>query len=671
LSALVCAAAIFTVGCHRNHLTSGYGVAWVTLSDSPGDFTSYIVNVDSLTLTGKNVGVITAVSAIETVDFTKLKTFSELWSTASIPNDTYTSATITMDYTGAVISVMVDGVPQKATVVGSDGAPITTVSITLQFDPNNQFVVTPTYATTFAQRVAVNMDLAASNVVNLATNPATVTVKPFLTIATSPPDNKPIRVRGPLINSCVCVGDYTYTVYVRPFSDEVNALGTLSIFNDANTIYSINGTAYVGVAGLTALSHLSAGSTMTAAFTTLEPTPTPSATAGIFHSIYVVAGSTLEDFYTEGLEGDVIARSGNTLTVRGATLTQNAEELYTYINTPDSQVLLGPGTIVTADDSSNFTGLDYQSISVGQHITARGIYSLSSAGVTILDATGTSSTNTGSVRLQPTQLWGPLVSTSADNLVMNLQTINDWPVSIFNFAGTGVTAAKNSVAATYAVNTGSLALPAGTVAGDALWIDGVIAPFGAAPPDFNATSVNNEASVQVVDGTTMCGQVTQDCVPASLQVYWAKGTATPFATLADDSLTISLSNPNYTSGVIRIGPQSSNLTSLAATPKIVPVPSPATGTPGAAGTAGLPATFLPLFAVGNPVTASEITTTPSSGSTTSTQSTSLAMYHDFASFTAQVTEAMTAANPALQFEATGFYDRSTNTFNATSIDLVL
>jgi len=34
----------------------------------------------------------------------------------------------------------------------------------------------------------------------------------------------------------------------------------------------------------------------------------------------VVAGATLEDYYTSGLEGDVIARSGNTLTVRGATL---------------------------------------------------------------------------------------------------------------------------------------------------------------------------------------------------------------------------------------------------------------------------------------------------------------------------------------------------------------
>jgi len=167
------------------------------------------------------------------------------------------------------------------------------------------------------------------------------------------------------------LGVDTYTVYVQPFYDEVNrgSLGTLSIFNDPNaTVYTISGTTYVGTPGLSALSQTSAGSTLTAAYTTYKPTPTlnASVTAGKFTSTYVVAGATLEDYYTSGLEGDVIARSGNTLTVRGATL----EYLYgtaspstgynsAYINTPDAVVLVGPGTIVTADDNATLKGLDY------------------------------------------------------------------------------------------------------------------------------------------------------------------------------------------------------------------------------------------------------------------------------------------------------------------------
>src|SRR6202043_633918 len=109
---------------------------------------------------------------------------------------------------------------------------------------------------------------------------------------------------------------------------------------------------FVGPPGLTTLSQSSAGSTITAAYTTYQPTVTPSTTAGKFNATFVVAGSTLEDFYTQGLEGDVIARSGNTLTVRGSTLQLNtgASEYCTSwpsllgSSSVDAVVLLGPGT---------------------------------------------------------------------------------------------------------------------------------------------------------------------------------------------------------------------------------------------------------------------------------------------------------------------------------------
>ena len=327
-------------------------------------------------------------------------------------------------------------------------------------------VIQPTYASSSAIRLAIDLDIAASSVVNMATSPPTVTIKPFMTIATSAPDTKPIRVRGPLINSSIGAG--TYTVYVRPFFDEANSLGTLSIFNDPNsTVYTINGTTYVGSPGLSVLSQTSAGTTMTAAYTTYQPTPTlnASVTAGKFNPTYVIAGSTLEDYYTWGLEGDVIARSGNTLTLRGATVQfNNGTSILTSLTSIPDAVVIGPGTIVTADDNATLKGLDYNSVSVGQHITARGIYSLaaSSGVVTTLDAAGTSSTNTGSVRLVSTQLWGSLVSSAPGSAVLDLQTIDNWPVSNYNFTGNGAGAVTP---ASYAVNTGSLAIPAGTAAG--------------------------------------------------------------------------------------------------------------------------------------------------------------------------------------------------------------
>jgi hypothetical protein len=628
--ALLCTAAVFAAGCHHNNYTSGYGIGWVTLSDTPGDFTSYTVNVNSVTLTGKVTGVITAVAAVETVDFTKLNNISELWSAASIPNDTYTKASIVLDYTNANISVMVNGVPTKAKVVDATGAAVTTRTINVTLDSTNPLVIQPTYASSSALRLAIDFNLAASTVVNLATSPPTVTVMPFMTAATSAPDTKPVRVRGPLINSSVGLG--TYTVYVRPFFDEVNSLGTLSIFNDANTVYTINGTTYVGTPGINALSQTSAGTTMTAAYTTYQPTATLNATvtAGKFNSTFVVAGSTLEDFYTQGLEGDVIARSGNTLTLRGSTLQfNNGTSQY---NNADAVVLLGPGTVVTADDNTTLTGLNYRSISVGQHIIARGIYQLPASGVVTLDATSSSTANPGSVRLVSTELWGSLVSSAPGSVVLNLQTIDNWPVSNYNFTGNGAGAVTP---ASFAVNTGSLAIPAGVAAGNPLWIDGITTPFGSAPPNFNAFTINAELSV-----------------PARLQVDWTStGTTAPFATLTNTGLTIDLANANLTSAVIRIGSESIDLKApTSVSPLIVPqVPPPAT--------AGLPAVFLPLFAIGGPTPAT-------------TNTTGITVYNTFSTFVTQLPTSIVAATPALHFVATGVYNRGSNTFTASSIDVV-
>jgi hypothetical protein len=635
LVALLCACAfgLAAAGCHNDNQDSGFGVAWTTLTttDDAGQFSSYLVTIDSVVLVGALNGEVGAIEVPETVDFTKLTNLSELWGTVSVPVDTYTQAIITLDYTSAQISVLVNGAPAKVNIVDPSGAAVSTIAVTVNLDPQGGLVLQPTFATSNALRLAFNYDMTASNSVDMTTSPPTLTVKPFMSVATTAADNKLIRVRGPLINSSTSLG--TYTVVVRPFFDEVNSLGIDTIFNDANTIYTFNGT-FVGAAGLTALSQASAGSTITAAFCTFEPTPTPQAgvIAGIFHSVYVVAGSTLEDFFTDGIEGDVIARSGNTLTLRGGTLDANAAEVIQYEDL-DSQVLLGPSTIVTADGVSTFGTLNYNSIAVGQHITARGLYSLNAAGVTVIDSTG-SSVDTGSVRLQSTELFGTLNSTASGSLQLNVQNIGNYPVSVYNFAGNGVSAAQDPVAANFAVNTGALTLPP-AAPGDPLWVDGYAAPFGTAPPDWTAFSVNAEPAVA-----------------ATLAVVWTgTGTAAPFATLTATGLTIDLTNAAFGSGQLRIGADTINITTLSATPNIVP----AVAVPAA--TTGLPL-FNPRFSVG-PGANAETATNP------------ITSFITFAAFVTQLNTTFATPTPATQFVARGMYDNASNTFTASSIDVVL
>jgi hypothetical protein len=661
LGALLCTFAIFAAGCHNNNLYSNYGDVWVTLTDTPGDFTSYIVNVDSITFTRSDGVLVTGLATVETVDFAKLNNIAELWGTATIPIGTYTSASIVLDYTNAVISVMVNGLPVQASVIGAGGGAVTTVTVNVNLDSTdvqNQLVIAQTYATTAAQRLAVDFNLAASTeAINLTTAQPIVQVRPYLTAAIAAADNKPIRIRGPLINSNVALG--TYTVYMRPFYDEVDNLGTLSIFTNPSTNFAINGTVSTGTAGLTQLSQSSAGATITATYTTYQPTATPTATAGKFNALYLIAGSTLEDVYTQGLEGDVVARNGDTLTLQGSTLFVNSG--VSSYNVANAQVLLAPNTIVTADNTT-LTGLNYNSVAVGQHIIARGIYSLSGTTV-VLDSTGNSSTNTGSVRLISTSLWGSLVSSGAGNLLLNLQTINNWPVSDYTFAGNGTSAATDPVAASFSVNTGSLAIPDTTV-GDPVWATGLFAPFGSAPPDFDALSVNDELSVQQAGTSTSaptpvsCGQGNFVCSPASMRVRWA-GTTTPLAGLTPAGFSIDLSNSSYISGVIRIGPESIDLDSLPAPPQIVPTatPTPVTMTLTVPGSIAVtvPPVFLPRYSFGDP---------------TAVAPGGVHVFNVFGTFETSLTAALQSAS-ALDFEARGTYDRATNTFYAISVDVVL
>jgi hypothetical protein len=658
-AALLCAAAAMTAGCHHPSNISGYGVAWVTVTDEPGDYAAYDIIIDSVTLTRSDGEVVTAMATPESVDFTQLSNVSEFWGTATIPVGTYLSATITLDYTAAVIVPIGDGAPVAATVTAPGGLGVTTVSEKVTFDPANPLVVSPTYASTSAELLTIDVDLAASGYVYGTANPPAVVVRPWITAGVQPADTKLIRVRGPLINSSLDVD--TFTVYVRPFYDEVNNLGTLTVFNSPSTIYTLNGTVYVGNSGLEALAQLSAGTTVAAAYTTFQPTfnPANSAPAGKFNTVYVVAGSTLEDEYTEGISGDVIARDGNTLTLHSSTLILNTADTFTY-ETADTTVLLGAGTIVTADDNSTLTALNSDSVAVGQHITARGIFEESAAGAITLDSTGTSSTNTGSVRLQSTQLWGSLVSSTSDSLEIALSYINNWPVSIYNFTGNGPTTPSAASFDVSTVYVPAPAIPSGVVAGDPLWINGVFSPFGSAPPDFDAFAVNSQASVQVAgttpgtEGTETCGIGSQVCVPASLQVLWSTtgGTTTPF--VGFETLTgfsVDLTNPHLVSAVIRIGPQSIALSSLPASPQIVPT------------TLAVTSTFAPRYSVGNPITS---TTTSTVAGTTS-----LYVYSDYSSFINQTNIIMSASDPAVQFEARGVFNPATNTFTATTMNLVL
>jgi hypothetical protein len=100
--------------------------------------------------------------------------------------------------------------------------------------------------------------------------------------------------------------------------------------------------------------------------------------------------------------------------------------------------------------------------------------------------------------------------------------------------------------------------------------------------------------------------------------------------------------------VIRIGSETIDMKSLTVNPQIAPYAMPAPST-------GLPATFLPLFAIGNLSAAATV---------------SIIEFNSFSDYAVQLPKSIVAATPAHHLVANGVFNPAINVFSATSIDVV-
>ncbi|HLY53135.1 MAG TPA: hypothetical protein VKQ31_09010, partial [Steroidobacteraceae bacterium] len=418
------------------------------------------------------------------------------------------------------------------------------------------------------------------------------------------------RARGLLVISQPASN--SYIANMRPFEDSFSALGALTVNTSSSTYFNVNGTVYTGAAGLTALQSLPVNTTV-AAHGTLGSLATITPT---FNATEVYAGSALLSPLEDYVIGTVSARSGDTLTVQGATFQgryaaafgQLPEQYY-----PKFPVTVGAATLVTQDGVAA-SGLSSQSISVGQVINVSGQADANypATGIaTSLDATA------GAVRLQPTLLWGTLTSATPGNMTLDLLSLGGFSGGAFNFAGTGSSSANNATFASYAVNTGAVN-ESGAAPGTLFEAFGKVAPFGSGPPDFTATSVSTP-------------------VPQRLVVEWAlpSGSTAPFSSASSAGLVVNLANASINPAVryLATGPQKTDLTTLAASPTIV-------------------------FASGSPTLAIALNNTVS-------------VYNSAGAFATALATQLNGTNAAFRLSAIGQYDAATNTFTATQVSVNL
>ncbi|HYX73281.1 MAG TPA: hypothetical protein VE819_01180 [Steroidobacteraceae bacterium] len=565
------------------------------------DFVSYIVNLNAIELTRTDGTVVTPLVTPETVDLAQLNTMTELVEAPAVPEGTYTSALVAFDWSSTqVVWYNINGETVSAAPVNLSNTPLTTASVIVTFDPSHPLVITHNQSV----RLQVEFDLLASNQLSGTTAPRLAQVQPFVVVTPEPVDATVMRLRGVYVtNQDVTSGFYMNS---RPFYDLVTALGAVIVNTNAQTYFNINGTVYTGSAGLAAVAQQQQNSPL-AVYGTLDNlsgvTPT-------FNATDVYFGTSQESQLAYYLTGTVTARSADTITLRGAELLTPLG-ITTYSDS--MPVTLGNGTAVYQDGSAT-PGLTIADVSVGQQLTVTGQpVTDSTNNLTRIDATA------GFVRLQQTTLWG---TQNADG-TLDLLSLGPFAPAAFNFAGTGISG-HDATPSAYAVDTS--AVPAGPVTstGELLQMQGMVAPFGAAPPDFAARALTPG--------------------PSSLQtlvINWINGgSTTPFTNISTEGLVVNLADANLGSThEIRTGPASLDLKSLPASPLIT--------------STGADQSHLQLAV----------------GSTTLTNG--ISVFNSPAAFANAVAADFKGSNKIFRLVAYGQYDSATNTFVAARIHVAL
>jgi hypothetical protein len=500
---------------------------YVSLTDAEGDFTQYKVDVTELKLYHANGSIIETMPATTSLDFAQYVDVSEFLTTTTVPLGNYKKVEITLDFSDAELSVEnAAGESVPATAVDESNNPLGVVTVTSAINGNSGFTISRGKPSS----LSIDFNLQASNEVVMASDSssATVTVNPVLVADTEMNDEKTRRLRG-LLDS-VDEAAASFIVDIRPFRIRHNSHGEITVLTDSDTVYEIDGTSYDAATGLSALALLDANA--------------PIIVLGNFNmalktytAVEVYAGTSVPWDQQDVLKGSVIARSGNTLTVLGATV-EHADGHFVFND--EVTVLIDDSTAVTRQGSDSTFGI--ADLSVGQRVVVLGDVSSDN---TTMDAT-----TDGLIRMRYSDIAGSVVEVSP--LVVNLQAYNQRNISQYDFTGTGVDATNDADPTNYQVNSGSLSLD-GMAINDPIKLRGFPTPFGTAPEDFTATTLALLADVQskiIVD-------------------YPAQGVDDAITTLDENGLLLSIDSANENQYLVQAG-IFTELSSLSSIPLIVP-----------------------------------------------------------------------------------------------------
>ncbi len=553
LSLFLLFASILLVGCGDSSDSAaeveGDGEVIIGLTDAEGDFASYTVDVLSLTLTKANGAEVETLPLSARVDFAQYTEMTEFLTAATVPNGVYIKASMVLDYSDADIWVenAAGDAVKVNNIVDTDGMALRQLNMAVNLEEHTRLVIAPG----IPSHLTLDFDLKASNKVRFDdAGVPTQVVEPFLLADVALEQPKIHRLRGPLAS--VDVAGSSFEVILRPFHHRLGRdrhrrhFGQLEVVTNNATLFEINGDDYQGRAGLVALDEQPA-LTATIVIGDLKFNPRR------FEAREVYAGSSVPGGELDVVTGNVIARNGDSLTVKGVTLIRAGGSVIF-----NDEVIVNMGDLTQVKRQlSMSTDYDIDDVSIGQRVRVFGVLTNDMASQLEMDA---GVNNRGRVKIRLTTLRGTVldvVSIPEQPLpfVLDLQAIDGRYTGLFDFSGTGDEPANDSDPAFYEIDVATLDVSE-LAGGTPVKVRGFVRPFGqvttAAPSDFTAHTI--------VDVTAL---------KAVMTIGWAPASLTAIASSSADSLTFNLDGVGRFHHVSRAR-VSIDLTTADAAPGIIP-----------------------------------------------------------------------------------------------------
>lgn len=527
------AAILFLSACGSSE-TGSSGEVVIGLTDAEGDYASYTVDVQSLTLTKQDGTVVETLPINTRVDFAQYTEMTEFLTAATVPEGVYTKASMVLDYSNADIQVedAAGNIVAVTVIQDLDGNLIQTLDMSVQLEDRDRLLIVPGVPA----HITLDFDLKASNTVEFTMTDVIQTVSPFLVADVELETPKPHRVRGPLESVDVAVQQFKLILrpFYQPFTNDHRRFGVFTVQTEDVTVYEIDGINYTGADGLNQLDTMPQF-TATIAIGELEFVDNKR----IYVASEVYAGSSVPGGDLDVVKGHVIVRTGDTVQLKGVTLLRNDG---TVIFNDEVTVNLATSTKVTKQLSTAMH--DISEISVGQKLTVFGEVTGDSTTGFVMEA------GNGLARMHLTTVQGSVAQVDSP-LALDLQSIGRRSASIFDFAGTGVDTASDADVDFYEINTGALSL-ANVVLNEPIKVRGFVRTFGMAPEDFDAQTL-----ILVADAK------------ARMMVNWVPASSTAISEITDTGITLDLTGTGRFHYVARTGVLT-DLTTLASNPVLVP-----------------------------------------------------------------------------------------------------